>query len=243
MNQVQWYYSDSQQQRQGPVAALQLRQLFEHGHLSLSSVIWREGMEQWQPLQSFAEEFALPAANDSDNPYATPTAAILPTTDVYVDPKLDERLQPYAAFVGKNFETYRRKWRLDERVPQAGETWHWPAFFCGVSWMLYRKMYGVAVIWASAALAWGALNLVLELSAGLVIAINIGISILAGCIGNWLYLRHAQKVIAQVSARHKSSTHRLRAELGMAGGTNGAAVVIGILVMIGANLLVGAVLS
>lgn len=60
----QWYYADAQRERHGPVEADVLRDMFRRNELDLGSLVWREGMSQWQPLSAMAEELQLlvPAA-------------------------------------------------------------------------------------------------------------------------------------------------------------------------------------
>ena len=55
----QWYYADAQRERHGPVDADTLRGKFRKNELDLSTLVWREGMEQWQPLSAMAEELQL----------------------------------------------------------------------------------------------------------------------------------------------------------------------------------------
>ncbi|WP_343123488.1 DUF4339 domain-containing protein [Stenotrophomonas pictorum] len=55
----QWYYADAQRERHGPVEAGILRGKFRQNELDLSTLVWREGMDQWQPLSAMAEELQL----------------------------------------------------------------------------------------------------------------------------------------------------------------------------------------
>lgn len=242
MPNAQWYYTDARRERQGPLAAAQLKQLFAQGELDGSSLVWRAGMEQWQPLQALTQELTLPGSSeggqDAANPYAASAAATMEPMA-----ELDGRLQAYADFVGHNFDKYRQKWRLDGSEPNASGTWHWPAFFFGVMWMLYRRMYALAAVWAvgSVVLATGLVLLGIPEVAGL--GVNIGIAIAAGSLGNAFYLRHAQKVIQQVASAHDSGIHGLRAALRLRGGTSGMAVVVGIVVLLALNLSVAAMLG
>lgn len=45
----QWYYSDSDRNRLGPVQAADLQQLHEAGQLGPDVLVWREGWAQWKP--------------------------------------------------------------------------------------------------------------------------------------------------------------------------------------------------
>lgn len=242
MPNTQWYYTDAQRERQGPVATPELKQLVAQGGLEQSALVWREGMGQWQPVQDFAQELALPAANaasnDGINPYAAPTAAVAePVVEV------DDQLRDYADFVGNNFDSYRLKWRLDEKQPSAKDTWHWPAFFFGIMWMLYRKMYALAAMWACGSTALAATLALLDMPDMAGLGINIGIAAAAGSLGNTFYLKHAQKQIQQAKSGHRGGVHALRAELHLRGGTSGFAVVVGLVVMVGFNVVIAVALG
>ncbi|WAC62769.1 RDD family protein [Pseudoxanthomonas sp. SL93] len=72
---TQWYYVDPQQQRQGPVTAEALTQQFHTGVLTWASLVWREGMGQWQSLRDMAAELHLqPAAATPAPPSIIPQA-------------------------------------------------------------------------------------------------------------------------------------------------------------------------
>jgi len=54
-----WYYADAERQRQGPLTADELAQRFHQGRLRLDTLVWRDGMADWQPLRDFTDELAL----------------------------------------------------------------------------------------------------------------------------------------------------------------------------------------
>lgn len=54
-----WYYADAEHQRQGPLSAEDLAQRFHQGKLRLDTLVWRDGLAQWQPLRDFTQELAL----------------------------------------------------------------------------------------------------------------------------------------------------------------------------------------
>ncbi|MGE8279964.1 MAG: RDD family protein [Stenotrophomonas sp.] len=56
---TEWYYADAQRERHGPVDAGTIRDLFRKGELDLTTLVWREGMPQWQALSVAAEELEL----------------------------------------------------------------------------------------------------------------------------------------------------------------------------------------
>jgi uncharacterized RDD family membrane protein YckC len=54
-----WYYADAERQRQGPLSADELAQRFHQGRLRLDTLVWRDGLAEWQPLRDFTAELAL----------------------------------------------------------------------------------------------------------------------------------------------------------------------------------------
>lgn len=62
MHMTHWYYVDSNRQQLGPVAQDQLVQQYRLGNLTRDTLIWRDGMGQWQPLGDFMVEFGLSQA-------------------------------------------------------------------------------------------------------------------------------------------------------------------------------------
>lgn len=55
----EWYYADARRERHGPVDADLIRSKFRQGELDLATLVWREGMSQWQPLSSVSDELQL----------------------------------------------------------------------------------------------------------------------------------------------------------------------------------------
>ena len=55
----EWYYADARRERHGPVDAGDIRDKFRSGELELSSLVWREGMMEWQPISAMADELQL----------------------------------------------------------------------------------------------------------------------------------------------------------------------------------------
>lgn len=230
MSDTQWYYADSQRQRHGPLPTAQLRELLAQGRMGADALVWREGMADWQPVHSVAELAAAAPHVQPHDPYAAPASALPAAT---AGATLSDSLQAYAAFVGPRFPVYRRKWHLDRKPhPDSASTWNWAAFLFGAFWMLYRRMYGVAALWIVAMVVISIIEGLVQVSAAISLGINIGISCASGAIGNHLYLRHANRIIATVSTRHAGQGPAFLAELAASGGTRWLAVVIGIAVFV-----------
>ena len=63
MNDNTWYYLEDGQQK-GPVSEITLRQLLAQNVISVHTLLWRKGMEAWQPAwAAFADSQALYAMN------------------------------------------------------------------------------------------------------------------------------------------------------------------------------------
>lgn len=107
-------------------------------------------------------------------------------------------------------------------------TWHWPAFFVGFWWLLYRKMY----LWALVCLVMLAIPYS-NVAAWIALAIG----------ANYLYYRHAKnKIRAVKNARAIDDILPVLAELG---GVNKWVPFLAVVVSVTAFLLflLGAILS
>lgn len=74
----QWFYAEGNRERCGPLSSENLLELFRSGRIALDTLVWREGMGDWQPLGSFASELGL-----TDLPAAAvgaPPPAVLPAS-------------------------------------------------------------------------------------------------------------------------------------------------------------------
>lgn len=54
-----WYYADRHGQQQGPLSREGFLQVIERERLSPDTLVWRDGLAQWQPLSSLAGELGL----------------------------------------------------------------------------------------------------------------------------------------------------------------------------------------
>jgi len=110
-----------------------------------------------------------------------------PASDISVTITTDD----YALFVGKSSETYLTRFN---KFGMEGNghfrlTWHWPAFFFTFFWMIYRKLYG-----------WALLVLVLHFLPFL----NIFTFILWPITAHYIYYKHAKKNLVRIKRRHSS---------------------------------------
>lgn len=67
MSTDSWYYADDARNRIGPLSADELREHYRQRRVRRDSLVWREGMVQWLPLEGVAFELDIdsvtPAAN------------------------------------------------------------------------------------------------------------------------------------------------------------------------------------
>lgn len=98
--------------------------------------------------------------------------------------------EDFAHFIGKNADKYLSK--FGEFTVRGADkfalTWHWPVFFFGFLWMLYRKLY-----------LWALLAFFLPIIAPFVSSyFNLLIMIAWGMTGNYIYYKHAKKKILKL---------------------------------------------
>ena len=240
MQEAQWWYANSRQS-EGPVDLAGLRRLQQDGTVTARTLLWREGMPSWRPLAELdpsvatAEPVAAPlehavvapvaAADPADpaDPYRAPATAATATATPAAG--LEGEMALYAAVVGGNFPTYRQRWRLDQGVAESAGSWHWPAFLIGVIWMMYRRMYRLAAIWAGTLVFFSIAEALLDVPEGVSMVITLVLNITAAVYGNRWYLSHCQRQIAQARAMAGDDEARLRSELVARGGTSVPAAV------------------
>lgn len=257
MQEAQWYYARNGKS-EGPVDLAGLQRLQQDGVITGHTLLWCEGMADWQPLQSTAtpasgadgvadgpaappaSEAAVAAASSHD-PYRAPAAAATPDV-IPLGAGLPGPLGLYAAIVGGNFPIYRKRWRLDQGTANAVGTWHWPGFLFGVIWMMYRKMYRMAAIWVGVLVASSVIEAFLEVPDALSLVINLGLSVAVGVFANSWYLQHCQREIARAQSLNREDEAAVRSTLAARGDTSviGAVIAIAVSVTLG---IVGAVLT
>ncbi|WP_401735659.1 DUF2628 domain-containing protein [Stenotrophomonas muris] len=259
MQDAQWWYANSKQS-EGPVDLAGLRRLQQDGTVTGRTLMWREGMASWRPLAELdpsvapmdptppsiepAQAVSASGASTADpsDPYRAPAASPVAATA----PQLEGDIALYAAAVGGNFPIYRQRWRLDQGIADGNGngngTWHWPAFLIGVIWMVYRRMYRLAAIWAGVLVFFSIAEALLGVPEGVSTVITLVINITAAVYANRWYLAHCQREIARARALVGDDEARLRSELARRGDTNAlAAAVVAIAVV--AVMLVGQALA
>ncbi|WP_421575423.1 GYF domain-containing protein [Stenotrophomonas maltophilia] len=95
----QWFFAEGNSQQRGPLPADELIALYRSSRIALDTLVWRDGMAQWQPLETVAAEIGLdipPVADTVEIPEpgpavppalpATPAAPVTPAPPVAVPP-------------------------------------------------------------------------------------------------------------------------------------------------------------
>lgn len=257
MQEAQWWYANSKQS-EGPVDLAGLRRLQQDGTVTARTLLWREGMASWRPLAELDPSVTPIGPNpppvepvqavigsdaqtaDPSDPYRAPAAS--PAAAAAAAPQLEGDIALYAAVVGGNFPIYRQRWRLDQGIADGNGTWHWPAFLIGVIWMVYRRMYRLAAIWAGMLVFFSIAEALLGVPEGVSMVITLVINITAAVYANRWYLTHCQREIARARALAGDDETRLRSELAERGDTNAVAAAMVTIVVI-AVMYVGQVVG
>lgn len=170
-------------------------------------------------------------------PWGPPSA--IPVPDSPVD-------RQWAAFIGRRWPTYRRKFAPFFEDARFTPTWNWPAALFAPYWFLYRKLYLPFVFfWVAPTvvyqLAWrgdsGEMpsmaiqpGMPLTDSQKMVFGSVLAVMVLAGGTANYLLFRRAHAALRVLAERGAAPEHTVPL-LARVGGTNRTAVVIVLLVL------------
>lgn len=131
------------------------------------------------------------------------------------------------AFVQANADKYRLKWRLLEGTCSM-LSWNWAAFFFGVIWLLYRKMWLFGIVFLVVA-AIPVVNWILIPGA-----------LVMGLFGNEMYRRHTlRKYLESVTLYGTSEAERLVYLRAKGGVSVVAALVAGVVALVYVVLFFG----
>jgi len=137
------------------------------------------------------------------------------------------------AFVGSGGDYYLRQWAHELEGQKGGLGFNWAAFWCPGYWLLYRKMYLLAMV---TTIVWGTVVLVLQPKGVEGLVLRCVIAFICGSCGNAWYLFHARKVIARVRSLGLDEVDYLE-RLSMRGGASHTAA----LAIVGCCFAVGVV--
>ena len=122
--------------------------------------------------------------------------------------------QDRTLFVGAKYESYYQAQfeKITPRKQYAG--FNIAAFFLGVVWLFYRKMYRYGFMAIGLIVAIGIVEIFLGIESS---GANIGLAVAFGMFGNTLYKHHVDKQIAKIRQLRIGS---INTELENRGGTN-----------------------
>lgn len=122
----------------------------------------------------------------------------------------DVTTELYKAVIGpKNQDYYLRRFAKFDAAGKTSPTWHWPAFFSTLNWLIFRKMWGLALWFASltiivALAVFGIGKLTLNYSsttqASLIVLFLLAVFVLPALYANAAYYRFCEKKITQALA-------------------------------------------
>ena len=122
--------------------------------------------------------------------------------------------QDRALFVGLKYESYYQAQfeKITPKKQYAG--FNIAAFFLGVVWLFYRKMYSYGFMSIGLIVVIGMVEIILGIESS---GANIGLAVAFGMFGNTLYKYHVDQQIAKIHQLGSGSVHT---ELEKRGGTN-----------------------
>ncbi|WMJ71027.1 DUF2628 domain-containing protein [Stenotrophomonas sp. 24(2023)] len=161
------------------------------------------------------------------NPYAAPAEGD-------EQRQLDEAMAVYdrhprlARIVDNNFAVYVQLWRLDRVPPGWPRLWHWPAFLFDFHWLLYRRMYLLAVLYIVLGYIGGIVIGLAGVANAAVWWVVLAMKLVLALAANGLYLRRCRAVIARAEALHPGDPPRVDAAIDRRRGVSLYALAIGI---------------
>ena len=122
--------------------------------------------------------------------------------------------QDRALFVGLKYESYYQAQfeKITPKKQYAG--FNIAAFFLGVVWLFYRKMYSYGFMSIGLIVVIGMVEIILGIESS---GANIGLAVAFGMFGNTLYMHHVDQQITKIRQLGSGSVHT---ELENRGGTN-----------------------
>lgn len=112
-------------------------------------------------------------------------------------------------FVGKNYEYYKRKW-VFAKMSGALKGFNVAAFFLGVVWMVYRKMYMYAAIVFGLLVLDAVVESFLPLPESIGKGLTWGVYAAFGLLGNYMYKTYVDKKLAKLRRLFRLSKSMLR---------------------------------
>lgn len=140
---------------------------------------------------------------------------------------LSEERENLRIFVGKNANYYIAKW---EELGEGNKiSWNWSAFFFGLIWFAYRKMYPHTFAMLIFSIILYIVQVKFNTSEWVVALTNLSMSIVLGMFGNYLYYDYSKSKLKDIK-KQTQDERKLYVELARNGGTS-IATAFGIFVL------------
>lgn len=181
-----WYIVQDGQPKEIPEEVL----IYKIKNREVGEDVWvvNEEIKEWTALKD-TQLYKQYAPINSAETTASSTDAGQAQEDSGRNGEIDER--SVATFVGKNQSYYLLKWKT-MRATRSKVSWNWSSFLLNTYWMLYRKMYVPAMI--KLVIDW-ALNYMGILGN----VVSLGLWVVCGLFGNYLYFQHMEKTIVEAN--------------------------------------------
>jgi uncharacterized RDD family membrane protein YckC len=96
---TQWYYSNAQRERLGPVSADDLAQLHENRQIGPETLVWREGYADWKPWREAIADVIPAGTRANASVFDAPARTAAPSVDTFAtlgpDAPADANADPY----------------------------------------------------------------------------------------------------------------------------------------------------
>jgi len=137
-------------------------------------------------------------------------------------------------FVGKNADYYISKW---EEVSENKISWNRAAFFFGLLWFGYRKMYPHAFGFMIFSLILQIIQTKMNTDPLIIGLTNLAISIFIGMFGNYLYYEYAKSKVQEIESKITDEKN-LYIELARQGGASYfTAIGIGLMYLVASSII------
>jgi ABC-type uncharacterized transport system permease subunit len=137
-------------------------------------------------------------------------------------------------FVGKNADYYISKW---EGIAENKISWNWAAFFFGLLWFGYRKMYPHAFGFMIFSLILQIIQTKMNTDPLIIGLTNLAISISIGMFGNYLYYEYAKSKVQEIKSKITDEKN-LYIELARQGGVSYfTAIGIGLMYLLASSII------
>lgn len=136
-------------------------------------------------------------------------------------------------FFGKKADYYLRK--LDKMTASGSNvSWNWPAFLFSYYWPFYRKLYALGGIYLGFSVLVSIVGCFVYSTAFSIVTIliSLAISFFTGMFGNYLYLNHADKCLAEA---RQLPPQEQDAYIAKKGGTSIALAILALVVALGVS--------